>query len=318
MKIHKILALSLVLSICLSVAGCSNKVDAKNNNIKDINITYVKAPLNVPSILEKQKNSFKSEFSKDNIEVKFHDLTSGPQQTQALAAGELQFLHALGGTSAILAASNGVDLKILNIYSRAPKAFMILTKNKDIKSAKDLKGKNVAGPKGTVLHQLLLAALDENDLKGSDVKFINMGIPQALAALNNSSVDAALLAGPAALKAIKSGAKLVTNGEGLVEGTIVTAVSDKFFKDHPDLVERFKKVHKETLKFMKENRKEAIKIAAKEVGLTEKETEEMFNWYDFNMDVSRKDIKELSKTQDFLINNHMQKNKINVEYLIAK
>lgn len=106
--------------------------------------------------------------------------------------------------------------------------------------------------------------------------------------------------------------------EELVEGTIVTAVSDKFFKDHPDLVERFKKVHKETLKFMKENRKEAIKIAAKEVGLTEKETEEMFNWYDFNMDVSRKDIKELSKTQDFLINNHMQKNKINVEYLIAK
>lgn len=85
---------------------------------------------------------FGKEFSKDGISVKFHELTTGPEQTQALAAGELDFLHALGGTSAIIAASNGVDLKITNIYSRSPKGFMLISKSADIKEPKDLVGKS--------------------------------------------------------------------------------------------------------------------------------------------------------------------------------
>ncbi|MBU5485728.1 NrtA/SsuA/CpmA family ABC transporter substrate-binding protein [Clostridium sp. MSJ-11] len=319
-KGKKILSLLLTLAIGGSVlAGCaSTENKAKGENNKPINITYVKAPLNVPSIIEKNKESFEKEFEKDKIEVKWHEITSGPQQTQALAAGEIQFVHALGGTSAILAASNGVDLKIINVYSRAPKAFMIITKNDDIKSSKDLLGKKVAGPKGTVLHQLLLGTLEKDGLKQDDIEFINMGIPEALAALNNESVDVALLAGPAALNAIKAGGKVVANGEGIVEGTIVTAVSEKFLKENQELVNRFKKVHEDTIDYINNNLDEAMEITAKEVGLTPEETKEMYSWYDFDSNISDKDIEELKRTQEFMLKNGLQEKEINIEDLIVK
>ncbi|EQG17387.1 ABC transporter, substrate-binding, aliphatic sulfonates family protein [Clostridioides difficile DA00065] len=297
-----------------SLAGCAKKNNGEK--LSEINLTYVKSPLNVPSIIQKQDDLFGKEFKKDNIKVNFHEITTGPEQTQALAAGEIDFLHALGGTSALIAASNGVELKILNTYSRSPKGFMILTNNNSIKSAADLVGKKVAGPKGTILHQVLISALDKEGLSMDDVEFVNMGIPEASAALSDGSVDAALIAGPAALKAMKSGSKLVANGEGLVDGIIVTAVSTDFAEKHPEIVERFMKVEKETLEYVNNNFDEAMEKVAKEVDLSLEETKELYAWYDFSLDITDKDISSLEDTQDFLIKNKLQEKKVNIKELI--
>lgn len=243
-------------------------------------------------------------------------ISDGSIFIQALAAGEIDFLHALGGTSALIAASNGVELKILNTCSRSPKEFMILTNNDSIKSAADLAGKKVAGPKGTILHQVLIAALDKEGLSMDDVEFVNMGIPEASVALSDGSVDAALIAGPTALKAMKSDSKLVANGEGLVDGIIVTAVSTDFAEKHPEIVERFMKVEKETLEYVNSNFDEAMEKVAKEVDLSLEETKELYTWYDFSLDITDKDISSLEDTQDFLIKNKLQEKKLNIKELI--
>lgn len=308
--IKKIL-ISLGVVGMLLISGCGKE------KVSEINVTYVKSPLNIPSILEKNMDMFEKEFKKDNISVKFHELTTGPEQTQALAAGELDFLHALGGTSAIIAASNGVDLKITNVYSRSPKGFMLLTKS-GIKSPEELRGKKVAGPKGTILHQLLLAYLGKGDLKVEDIEFINMGLPEAMAALQGGSVDAALLAGPVALKAMKNGATVVTNGEGLVEGLVVTAVSGKFLKENLELVKRFLKVNDDAVKFIDTNFDEAIKITAEDTGLTEKEVLELYPLYDFNSEIKESDIKDLVNTQEFLLENGLQEKKIDIVDILIK
>ncbi|HFL2402539.1 TPA: aliphatic sulfonate ABC transporter substrate-binding protein [Clostridioides difficile] len=315
MKLKKLLIGITILTLATaSLAGCAKKNNGEK--LSEINLTYVKSPLNVPSIIQKQDDLFGKEFKKDNIKVNFHEITTGPEQTQALAAGEIDFLHALGGTSALIAASNGVELKILNTYSRSPKGFMILTNNNSIKSAADLVGKKVAGPKGTILHQVLISALDKEGLSMDDVEFVNMGIPEASAALSDGSVDAALIAGPAALKAMKSGSKLVANGEGLVDGIIVTAVSTDFAEKHPEIVERFMKVEKETLEYVNNNFDEAMEKVAKEVDLSLKETKELYAWYDFSLDITDKDISSLEDTQDFLIKNKLQEKKVNIKELI--
>ncbi|AXU84139.1 ABC transporter substrate-binding protein [Clostridium sp. HMSC19D02] len=315
MKLKKLLIGITILTLATaSLAGCAKKNNGEK--LSEINLTYVKSPLNVPSIIQKQDDLFGKEFKKDNIKVNFHEITTGPEQTQALAAREIDFLHALGGTSALIAASNGVELKILNTYSRSPKGFMILTNNNSIKSAADLVGKKVAGPKGTILHQVLISALDKEGLSMDDVEFVNMGIPEASAALSDGSVDAALIAGPAALKAMKSGSKLVANGEGLVDGIIVTAVSTDFAEKHPEIVERFMKVEKETLEYVNNNFDEAMEKVAKEVDLSLEETKELYAWYDFSLDITDKDISSLEDTQDFLIKNKLQEKKVNIKELI--
>lgn len=290
----------------------------KENKVKEINLTYVKSPLNIPSILEKNLKMFDKEFEKDGIKINFYELTTGPEQTNALAAGELDFLHALGGTSAIIAASNGVDLKITNVYSRSPKGFMILSKNDDINTPESLKGKKIGGPKGTILHQILVGYLGKGNLKEEDIEFINMGLPEALAAMESGHIDAALLAGPVALKAIKNGAKVVTNGEGLTQGLVVTAVSGKFLKENPELVKRFLKVNEEAVKYIEENFENTLKITAEDVGLTEKEVLELYPLYDFNPEIREADIQDLIETQEFLMKNGMQENKIDISTILVK
>ena len=285
---------------------------------KQINITYVKAPLNVPSILQKKTAMFEKEFEKDGIKITYPEITAGPKQTEALAAGAIDFAHALGGTSAILAAANGIDLKVIGIYSRAPKAFVMLVKNPAIQTVGDLKGKKIAGPKGTVLHQLAISALAKNNMKPADVQYISMDIAGAVAALMNGSVDAAMAAGPAALKASESGARVLLTGEGLVEATIVTAVRGDFLRKHPELVNRFVKVHKESLDFIAKNKKQALEITATETGLAPSGVERMFSWYDFDMTIKPSDIEELKRTQEFLIQNGLLTKQIKIEDMILK
>lgn len=298
------------------VGGCSKSTPAEK--VGAINVTYVKAPLNVPSIVEKQRQMFEKEFVRDGIAINSQEITSGAKQTEAVAAGALDFCNGLGGTSAILAAANGVDIKIISMYSRAPKAFMILVKSPGFKGVTDLKGKKVAGPKGTILHQLLVTALVKNNLKAEDVQFINMDIPGAVAAMMNGSVDAALVAGADANKAMSAGARLLIDGQGLVDGTVVVGVRGEFLRQHPDLVKRFKQVQFDSMTFIRQNPEEAYQMAANELGLKVEEVRQMYPWYDFDPQVKDSDIKELKATQDFLYDNGMLTKKVDIEGLIVK
>lgn len=305
--------LMAILILVLSV-GCGNT--SKTSDIDKINISYVKLPLNVPSIVEKNLELFEKEFNDDGIEIVFPEITEGPKMTEAMAAGSLDFSNALGGTSAILAAANGVDLKIIGIYSRAPEAFTIMTKDDEIKTVADLKGKKVAGPKGTILHQLLLASLKENNMTLDDISYINMAIPKAVAAMNSDNVDAALVAGPAVPQAKAAGGRVLTTGKGLLDATIVIAVRGDFLNEHPDLVERYMKVHHQSLKYIEENPDEVYEMAAEETGISKENVLEMIDWYDFTPDITEKDIDELEKTQDFLIQNDMLDKPIVIEDII--
>ncbi len=311
----KLLACLLVAALAVALAGCG--APGKPKPVDTVRISYVKLPLNVPSIVEKKLGLFEKEFARDNIKVVFPEILEGPKMTEALAAGSLDFCNALGGTSAILAAANGVDLKIVGIYSRAPKAFVVIAKDPQIKTVADLRGKKIAGPKGTILHQLLLAALAKNSLTAADTDFVNMGIPQATAALFAGSVDAALVAGPAVPKALENGARIIATGEGLLDATIVIAAAGAFVKAHPDLVTRYLSVHNEALRYMREHPDEVYRLAAEETGISIDDVKKMYGWYDFSPAVTAADLADLEKTQDFLVQNGLLTKKIDLKPLIV-
>lgn len=305
-----VIGVLFIVSLSLSTAAAAE--------LEEIDISYVKLPLNVPSIIEKEKQLFEKEFNPDGIEVEFPEITQGSKMTQAVAAGSLDFCNALGGTSLILAAANGVDIKMIGVYSRAPKAFTIMAKDPSIKTTADLKGKKVVGPKGTILHQLLLASLVENDLSLADLEFVNLGIARGISALLAESADAALVAGPAVPQALANGAHIIESGEGLLDATIVIGVSGEFLEKHPAIVERYLNVHQQSLKFMEENPEKTYQLVAQETGISKESVKKMYSWYDFNPEISESDIKELEKTQEFLIENDMLSNSINIENLIVE
>ena len=312
-----------IVSVSMAAAcGNSTEKDSANNKdgnaytVEEVQATYVQSPLNVPSIVEKEKGFLGESFAEEGIKFGYSNLTTGPEQTQALASGDIQFLNAVGATSVILSASNGADIKIMSMYSRSPEAFMLFTNQKGITSPKDLKGKKVAGPKGTILHELLINYLATEGLTEKDIEFIQMDIPSAQAALASEEVDFALLAGPTAYNMIQDGFQVVTDGEGLVDGTIVVATNEDFYSKNPGLVKKFLQVQEETLQYIDENYEEAMEITAKETDLPIEGVKEMYEMYDFDMEIKQSDIKSMEKTVEFMKENNMIENDVDIQSLI--
>ncbi len=281
-----------------------------------IALTYVKSPLNVPSIVEKDQKIFAQSFAPLGYNVAYSDLTTGPEQTQALASGDIQFLYAVGATSVILSASNGADIKIISTYSRSPEAFKLFGQDDTIQSPEDLRGKKVAGPKGTILHELLVAYLATAGMTEADIEFVSMGIPDSQAALAGGSVDAALLAGPTAYNMEKDGFPVITDGTGLTEATIVVATSSEYAESHPEEVKTFLEAQKAVLDYIDANEEAAMEVTAKETDLTVDAVKEMYPMYDFDMTVKESDIEAMKKTELFMRENQMIETEVDIEDLI--
>ena len=315
-KLTAVLAAGVLMT---SMVGCSST--NKEAELTDLTITHVTSPLNVPSIIQKSNNVFADEFKANgkDINIKYADITSGSDQTQALASGDVDVLYAVGGTSVISAAANGLDIKILNMYSRSPEAFCMYSHDASIKSAEDLRGKTIAGPTGTNLHQLLVAYLEKAGMTIDDVNFVNMKIPEARAALETKDIDVALLAGPTAYKAGKQGYNLVTNGKGLTDAVIAVAVTEKFYNEHKEDLEIFKQAEANIIKYINENHDETMEIVAKELGFDDTSAvEDMFKQYDFSIETTDADVKAFQNVADFMLKTGMIENEVNVENLFIK
>lgn len=325
MKVKKLLALSMaavMMLSSLSLTGCSSSKDGAETASEapeTITVTYVSSPLNVPTIVEQNHSIFAENLKELGVEnVNYSDLTSGADQTQALASGDIQFLYAVGATSVILSAANDADIKIISMYSRSPKAFCLFSNDDSIQSPADLKGKTIAGPQGTILHELLVAYLASGGMTIDDVNFVNTTIPDAMAAMNGGSADCALLAGAAAYNAQSSGAHLVTNGENLVEATIVCATTNAFYEAHKDVVEKFLEAQQEVLTYMEENKEEAIKETAECLDLDVAAVEEMFEYYDFDMTIRDSDIEAMKSTMQFMLDTEMIEKEVDIENLVIR
>ncbi|WP_236785962.1 ABC transporter substrate-binding protein [Anaerococcus ihuae] len=318
---NKLLKILSIFSLVFAITACSNKENKENSNdmsnamsneasqseeklsVDELNITYVTSPLNVPSIIEKNKEIFKKHLP--GVKINYKEITSGADQTAALASGDVDILYALGGSSAILAKANGQDIKVLNMYSRAPKAFSLFSKDDSIKNPKDLKGKKIGGPAGTNLHQELLAYLEKEKMSEKDVEFSNMQIPDAAAALDSGNLDVALLGGPAAYKAKEAGLYEITNGEDLIDAIICVASSEKFAKDHPDVIKALDDAQAEISEFMEDNKDQTKEIVKKELDLDDKAYDYMFPMYDFSTKITDKDKEGFERTKKFMLDNKM-------------
>ena len=316
----------IILSLCALVLSVASSVGAEE---KILAITYVKQPLNIPSILEKRLGFLEEAFTPLGYKLSHPEITSGPQQAQAMAAGSVQVANCIGGTSLLLAASQGLDVKIAGIYSRAPKAFMLLVRGsssqdtpsgqniKEIQEIRELKGRKIAGPKGTVLHQMWLAALNKAGMAASDVEHIEMSIPASIAALMSGTIDGALAAGPGAAMALDSGARVLFDGEGLIEGTIVIGVGGKILREFPALPQMMRDAHHKALAYEKAHPKEALKLVSEETGLSDQQIGAMRGLYDFDPEVRSEDIAELERTMQFLLDVGLATTRVDPATLLA-
>ena len=92
--------------------------------------------------------------------------------------------------------------------------------------------------------------------------------------------------------------------------------SQKFQKEHPDLVEAFLQAQKETLDFMEGNYEEAVAMTAKETELDEEAVKEMYELYDFDMEIRDSDIQAMEETAQFMLDTGMIEQEVDIQGLL--
>lgn len=284
---------------------------------QQLNITYVKAPFNIQNIVMKNQGLLEKEFAKEGIKINWIPIKAGLNQVRGMAAGEIDMVAAMNTSTLLIANSVGNRIVIVDGVAHPDDTFAIMAKT-EVKNIVDLKGRQVVGPKGTVLHHLLSAALKSSGIEMKDVKWVSMNLPASLTTLLGGRADAALLAAGGILAAEKAGFHALVKAKGLIETNLVLAARADFAKEYPDVVRRVAKVNREALQWALTNKPQAIALGAKELQLSEEDAAKLFEWSHFYSDLTQKDIDALQNSQRFLLEQKMMNRSVDINTLIFK
>ena len=301
---------------CSALFITTSAVAASDGMPDEINIVYVKAPFNLQNMVLKEQKLLEKAFAPYGTTVKWHSIVSGAKQAQAMAAGAIDVSAVMNTASLLMANAAGNPVLVATGVAHPADTFAIVGPKGRSYSVKDLKGKKVAGPRGTVLHQLLVAALAKEGLKADDVQFISMDPGAALSALMTGNVDAALVAASAVIKAQENGCKVIATAKGLVDVNLVMTASESFAREHAKALDLVVKTHRATLKWIRENRDAAIAIGAKEHGISTEDAERLADWSNYYDVVTDADVEGLKKDQKFLIENGLMQREVDCDKLV--
>ena len=222
---------------------------------------------------------------------------------------------AMNTSTLLIANSAGNRIVIVDGVAHPDDTFAIVAKP-EVKNIVDLKGRQIVGPKGTVLHHLLSAALKSSGVEMKDVNWVSMNLPASLTTLLGGRADAALLAAGGILAAEKAGFHALVKAKGLIETNLVLAARGDFAKEYPDVVRRVAKVNRQALQWALSNKSQAIALGAKELQLSKEDAAKLFEWSHFYSDLTQKDIDALQNSQRFLLEQKMMNRSVDINTLI--
>lgn len=203
-------------------------------------------------------------FAKAGIEVEKINFGGGAKLEQAMSAGAIDM--SVAGNIGLAYAIKGVPEKAVAVLAGPPVEMSIIIRSDgDIKKVEDLKGKAIGVGGTTSLTAWLALQLSQHQGWGPDgVKRTPIGdMSSMVAALMTKNVDGIVgpVEGGYLLQQKNQGEVLVTFGPILPEFiTHGMFASDALIAQHPDAVRRFVRAWFDTIKYMRANKAETIKL----------------------------------------------------------
>ena len=140
----------------------------------------------------------------------------------------------------------------------------------------------------------------------------------AKAGLDGGSVDVALVAGATAYNAGQQGYHLVGRWRRLIKAIIAVAVTQKFYDEHPEIIEKLEEAQTEIADFMEEKPDETMQIVADELDLDTDAVKSMYDLYDFSTEITDDDKEGFQKTADFMYESGMIDEAFDVKQLFIE
>ncbi|MBG0847669.1 sulfonate ABC transporter substrate-binding protein [Pseudomonas chengduensis] len=220
-------------------------------------------------VLLKANGTLEKRLAEQGVEVKWTEFPGGPQLLEGLNVGSVDF-GVTGETPPVFAQAAGADLLYVAHEPPAPSGEAILVpKDSPIQSVAELKGKKVVLNKGSNVHYLLVRALEDADLKYSDITPVYLPPADARAAFERGSVDAWVIWDPfqsAAEKQLQ--ARTLRDGSGLVDNHQFYLATRTYAEKNPQVVGTLVEEIRGVGEWVKGNLDEATSQVAPLIGLS--------------------------------------------------
>jgi ABC-type nitrate/sulfonate/bicarbonate transport system substrate-binding protein len=204
-------------------------------------------------------------FAKEGLEDQIILIPSGSQLAQVVTAGEID-IAALNGSSAMAAAMQGADLKIVG--NSTNKLIFSIYVRPEIKSIEGLKGKKIGVTRyGSATDIAARFALRKHNLDPQkDVSILQMGaMTSIMGGLQGGSIDAGLVSPPTLFAVEKLGFKELVNvtDMDLAFPNPSLVVQGGIMRKNPDLVDRFMRAYARAIHRARTDKEFTFKSIAK-------------------------------------------------------
>jgi sulfonate transport system substrate-binding protein len=175
------------LSASILVAAALSVLPFQAQAAEELKIGYQKTGL---PVIARQQGVIEKALEAKGVKVSWVEFTAGPPLVEALNVGSIN-VGWTGDAPPIFGQSAGSAIVYVAALPSNGKGEAIFTKPESgIKSVADLKGKKVGVGKGTSAHNLLVAAIEKNGLKFSDIDVVYLSPADAAAAFASDKIDA--------------------------------------------------------------------------------------------------------------------------------
>ncbi len=175
------------LSASFLVAAALSVLPLQAQAAEELKIGYQKTGL---PVIARQQGVIEKALEAKGVKVSWVEFTAGPPLVEALNVGSIN-VGWTGDAPPIFGQAAGSAIVYVAALPSNGKGEAIFTKPEGgIKSVADLKGKKVGVGKGTSAHNLLVAAIEKNGLKFSDIDVVYLSPADAAAAFASDKIDA--------------------------------------------------------------------------------------------------------------------------------
>ncbi|HEY0234715.1 MAG TPA: ABC transporter substrate-binding protein [Afipia sp.] len=225
-------------------------------------------------VMEKQRliEKHAATLGLDGLKVNWVNLSGGSAQTDAMLAGSIDVVNTGVGNLLLLNDRTKGGVKAIVATSALPLA--LISRDPNIKSIADIKaGDKIAVPTVKVSTQAILLQMASAKLYGDnqyaklDVNTVQLGHPDALAALSNANGEIAnhFAAPPFQFRELKSipGAHIVAQSQDIIGGPLTQSQffsTTKFAEANPRTVKAIMAATLEAQAYIRERTPEAVKI----------------------------------------------------------
>lgn len=174
--------------------------------------------------------------------INWRRFDTGADIVAALASGDIQ-IGDVGSSPFAAAVSRGVPIEAVALNALTGDSEALVVRNAaHIDKPQDLVGKTIATPFVSTSHYSLLAALKHWGIRPDQVRIVNLGPTETVAAWTRGDIDAAYTWDPALGKAKETGHVLVDStqvGKWGAPTFDLWAVRKDFVQAHPAFVQKF-------------------------------------------------------------------------------